>query len=268
MNDCRKSAILADMLRARLNEEQWQWLEQSAQKSGRMFHLALAQCPRRLGKQDLQPGASELAAAAKALPGWSASEWSVDQCARVWLIAQLPEQGFLEAFTRLVHTGDVREHMAYFSGLPFYPAPKALVDLAADGLRSNVSSVFCAIAQRNPFPAAHFPEHAWNQMILKAVFIGAELAHVVAVDARNNVTLATMLHNYVRERRAANRSVPGELWRCIIPCAPDELLEEILPAWQTATGLEKEGMARAFKQRGDTIAKSALAMPTTLLKSD
>ena len=45
-------------------------------------------------------------------------------------------------------------------------------------MRSAVKPVFEAIAHRNPYPAEMFEEGAWNQMVLKALFIGSSLAPI------------------------------------------------------------------------------------------
>ncbi len=43
--------------------------------------------------------------------------------------------------------------------------------------------VFEAVAHRNPYPAEQLPEAAWNQMVLKALFVGSRLAPIVGLDA-------------------------------------------------------------------------------------
>jgi hypothetical protein len=77
--------------------------------------------------------------------------------------------------------------------------------------------VFEAIALRNPYPAQHFDEAAWNQMILKALFIESSLSPIYGLDQRRNPTLARMAIDYVHERWAARRKVNPELWRLVAP---------------------------------------------------
>ena len=93
----------------------------------------------------------------------------------------------------------------YIRVWPLLPYPEHFIDLAIDGLRSNITSVFNAIALHNPYPADYFAEAAWNQMVLKAVFVDSPLSHIQGLDARANDKLARMLGDYAHERWAAGR---------------------------------------------------------------
>ena len=166
----------------------------------RALFLAFGLAPRKVGKADLP---------ADRLPGWS-----VDQAARISLLRAFPtddEPRWLAAFDALADAAEVRELIALYQGLSALPFPHALADRAADGLRTNVKGVFEAIAHRNPFPAEHFTDARWNQMVLKALFIGSSLAPILGLRERMNDDLAGMLRDYAAERRAAGRPVPDDL---------------------------------------------------------
>jgi hypothetical protein len=74
-----------------------------------------------------------------------------------------------------------------------------------------VVPVFEAIACENPFPAAQFPELHFNQMALKAVFLGVALARMLGLAERRTPELARMAEDFAAERRAAGRTVPADL---------------------------------------------------------
>lgn len=253
------TTYLESCLKSRLSADQFRWLEGVSAASTRSYLLALAQCPRKLGKADLALSAEELARAFAAVPGWNPANWSVDQAARAWLLCRAPGAGFAALFRRLIQTGDMREHMAYFSSLAVLPHADELVNDAINGLRTNIPAVFCAIAQDSPFPAAHFSDHAWNQMILKAVFIGERLDSIVGLDRRANPALALMLHDYVRERQAAGRAVPLEVWRCVIPHLDQAHWQGLLETWRAATGQERRAMALGLAARKDELADAIQA---------
>ncbi|HSP79398.1 MAG TPA: EboA domain-containing protein, partial [Myxococcaceae bacterium] len=75
------------------------------------------------------------------------------------------------------------------------------------------------IACENPYPASHFPEPAFNQLVLKAVFTGVPLARVVGLERRRNPELARMAADCASERRAAGRGIPTDLTLLLPPGA-------------------------------------------------
>ena len=198
-------ADLDSLLAPHLDAAAAGWLREQTAKIAagdvRALFLAFGLAPRKVGKADL-PGDD--------LPGWS-----VDQAARVRLLFALPtddEPAWLEAFDRLADAAAGGELIALYQALPMLPFPEALADRAADGLRTNARGVFEAIAHRNPFPRDRFADARWNQMVLKALFMGIPLAPVVGLRERMNDDLAAMLRDYAAERAAAGRIVPADLF--------------------------------------------------------
>ena len=84
-----------------------------------------------------------------------------------------------------------------------------------DACRSHIQPLFEAIACENPYPARHFPELNFNQMVLKVLFTGVALDRVVGLQARVTPELQRMAADYASERRAAGRSIPPDIWRLI-----------------------------------------------------
>lgn len=143
--------------------------------------------------------------------------WSLCDLARAVMLATAAEQlssaELTDLLSRLYHGGDTREREAVLRTLPFVPSNDQLVRLAIDACRSHVQTVFEAIACDNPFPADRFPEAAFNQMVLKCIFTGAELDRVLGLARRRTPELARMARAYESERRAASRPVPADLAR-------------------------------------------------------
>ena len=222
--------LLREWLRRQLDAAQNAWLDEQLANleedpSDGTLAIALGTAPRRLGKADLQ---SDPAAAGEALPGWDPSGWSVVDASRVLMLSGLPAAGFAQRFQKLCSSADVAELVGLYRGLPLYPEPEKLEPQVGEGLRSNMRSVFEAIAHRNPYPRAHFGEHRWNHMVLKALFIGSPLAPIQGLDERANPELARILCDFAHERWAAGRAVPAELWRCVGPCAEGHVLDALI----------------------------------------
>jgi len=258
--------LLREWLMRQLEPGRGAWLAaqlESLQEdpSDEALHIALGMAPRRLGKAELALAAADLAAAEKALPGWDPRGWSVTDAARILLLAGLPAGGkpFAERFRALCRTADAAELMTLYRGLPLYPDPASLEEQAGEGLRSNMRSVFEAIAHRNPYPRVHFDEHRWNHMVLKALFIGAPLAPIQGLDERANAELARILCDFAHERWAAGRPVPAELWRCVGPFAEGPAIDDLSRVLKSDSIEEQRAAAAALAASRDPRAKHLLA---------
>lgn len=245
--------LLQTWLRRHLSAENLAWIEDGirATHSGnrRTFSLTFSMASRRLGKADLEPKAEDLLAADGARPGWNPSRWTVDQAARTLLVLALPSQDadeFVTTLDRLFAAADVGELVALYQSLPLLPHPERHVLRAAEGIRTNMKSVFEAVAHRNPYPSEQLAEGPWNQMVLKSLFIGSQLDPIVGLDRRMNPDLTRMLWDYSCERRAAKRSINPELWRCIGPFADDVMITEMTSVLRTGDPLERQGAALAL----------------------
>ena len=134
--------------------------------------------------------------------------WGADEVARAVIVLRAdpsvsPDELWAHA--------DNRERQALLKVLPMLSAPEEFAALAVEACRSNVLTVFEAIACENPYPSAFFDELAWNQMVLKAVFNGVKLVRIVGLEDRCNPELARMAGDFAAERRAAGRPVPADL---------------------------------------------------------
>jgi hypothetical protein len=107
---------------------------------------------------------------------------------------------------------DEGELCALYRSLALWPEPKRFAARAAEGCRTNMRSVFEAVACDTPFPAKCFDELAFNQCVIKAIFVGAPLWRVWGLDGRLNAELARMALDLADERRSAGRPVQHELW--------------------------------------------------------
>lgn len=216
--------------------------------SERDFNLLISLAPRRLGKSDLVLDADDLAAADQARPGWAPADWSVDQAGRLLLLLGRNEAGsaFALRLRGLLAAADLGETITFLRGLPLYPDPELHLSVARMGLRSGMRPIFEAVAHRNPYPAETFDEAAWNQLVLKALFIETTLAPIHSLDRRANPTLMRMLCDYAHERWAAGRPVSPELWRCVGPWADAAARKDLAHVLRTGTDAEQEAARSAL----------------------
>ena len=107
--------------------------------------------------------------------------------------------------------GEPVEREALLHTLSLLPEPDRFLSTAVEACRSNVQTVFEAIACENPYPVRHFPELSFNQMVMKAIFIGIPLPRIVGLLTRVAPTLVRMSNDYAQERMAAGRPVPADI---------------------------------------------------------
>ena len=257
--------LLVRWLVRQLSPEAMTWLEKSLAQlrtSGKDadLYMAVSLAARKAGKADLALSEADVRDAQAARAGWDPRGWSADQAARVALLLSLDnDPGRLSrCLDQLCITADVSELAAFYRGLPLYPDPARYLARATEGLRTNMKNVFEAIAHRNPYPSEQFPEAAWNQMVLKAVFIGLALWPIANLDRRANAALARMLRDYAHERWAAGRPVSPELWRCVGPYASGAMLQDLEKVLGQGTEPERKAAALALHASRDPAAAALL----------
>ncbi len=256
--------LLQKWLEARLPGDARAWLSDASEKlrngSDTDLYRSVSLVTRKIGKADLSLTTEELKQAAAAREGWDPSDWSLDQAARIYLLLVSATDGatFLRRLDQLCNTADVGELVAFYRGLPLYPDQFRYVLRAAEGIRTNMKAVFEAVAHRNPYPAEQLSEPAWNQMVLKTLFIGSTLDPIVGLDRRVNPELARMLCDYAHERWAAGRPISHELWRCVGPYASGEMLRDLGRVLEKGTEPERTAAALALASSPDPEATGLL----------
>jgi hypothetical protein len=259
------ASLLRRWLEASLPAEGRAWLFGAAESvqggSDADLYRSISLVTRKVGKADLRLDANQLKQATAARAGWDPSDWSMDQAARIYLLLVATSDGatFLRRLDQLCNTADVGELVAFYRGLPLYPDQPRYVLRAAEGIRTNMKAVFEAVAHRNPYASEQLSEPAWNQMVLKTLFIGSTLAPVVGLERRANPALARMLCDYAHERWAAGRPISPELWRCVGPHARGEMLQDLARVLEKGTSPERTAAALALASSPDPAAAKLLS---------
>jgi hypothetical protein len=212
--------LLADVVARRIAGPTTAWYAEACATSARSpagndFLAAFAGAGRRLGYALLQATAEEHARLRAAGLAVLPPTLAVDECGRAALLLEsadrLQQDDRIRLVADLFDRGDVRERQAVLRVLAYLPEPAAHLDTAVEACRTSVQPVFEAIACENPYPGRHFPDPNFNQMVLKALFVGAPVERIFELDLRLTGELVRMVEAYASERRAAGRSVPGDV---------------------------------------------------------
>jgi len=156
-------------------------------------------------------------------------------------------ENYSRSLDRLFADADEGELVTLYQALPLLPHPATHRARTAEGIRTNMKTVFDAIAVDNPYPSEMLEEPAWNQLVLKCLFVGTRLDGVQGLDDRANPTLARMLCDFAHERWSAGRPVPPELWRSVGPHADGSMLADLERVLATGTDLERAAVALAAR---------------------
>lgn len=259
MEELNISAVTSYLLRIltyESTEEAMTWLEEQKNRiqgdsSGLKLFTAFSQASRYFKKDLNQLSNADLGDADKLVAGFRPDKWNRLQTARTYLLLHFEAKDaahFVKTLDRLLGSADMYEQEAIYAALPILPYQESLKLRAAEGLRTNITSVFDAIALNNPYPAKYLDEQAWNQMVIKAFFLQRPIYQMVDADRRANEALAKILIDYAHERWAAGREVMPELWRFMAPFLKEEQLKDLQKVIQEGTPLEKEAVLLACSQ--------------------
>ena len=227
--------LLGGWLEKKGSTDSWIWLQRklgkiSATGTESTLFAAYSAVSRYYDREKLSLSTEEL----QAIPveGWNPEHWTLVQIARSLLLLSFPAADgdrYVATLDKIIAAADVEEAIAFYQTLPLLPHPEKFQLRAAEGIRTNMTSVFKAIAHHNPYPAQYLDDPAWNQMVLKALFVGISLQPIYDLSQRNNPQLSQMLVDYARERLAAKRTVSPKLWELVIPFQP-EIVKELQEA--------------------------------------
>ncbi len=211
--------VLSSALLASVTPAASDWLAQARAHPGdatlRPLLDAYARAALHVGRAQLPLDDDAIRQLREAAPGIGFERWTQDDAARALLLIghrqRAAGQPFVDAALACFEQGDAREQQSWLRALPLWPEAAAFLPHAIDACRTNIIPVFEALACENPYPAAHFPERNFNQVVLKALFNAVALARVVALPSRLNPELSRMARDYAAERTAAGRTVPADI---------------------------------------------------------
>src|SRR5205809_748711 len=149
---------------------------------------------------------------------WSLEAWGIDDATRAaWLRlaadhAAADLEGFIERRRR---SGDARQRAALLRALPLLPDAQQWLAVALEARRGDVRAVLEALVCDNPYPATHFHEVHFDDLVLAALEADLPLARMVGLGARVTERLATAAARVAATRRASGRRPPADLWRLV-----------------------------------------------------
>lgn len=213
------------------------------------FSALLSMASRHARREPLGLSESELADAARAVPGWSPADWNLLELLRSALVlarSDLDQSAFSDDFEALFRFADQGELCALYRCLPLLPTGERFVERAAEGCRTNMVTVFEAVALDSPYPAQHFDNTAWQQLVIKALFLDLSVYRITGLDGRLTAELTRMALDWADERVSAGRSFHTGLWLCLGPHEGQRVEDLIVGHWSAAAPNERRAMGLAL----------------------
>lgn len=160
----------------------------------------------------------------------AAQQANLLQIGRIYLLVKVLEEDadyFLPKVARLIQLADTGELETFLKFLILLPHAEEYKNVAVEALRTNIATVFDAIALNNPYPSKYFNDQQWNQMYLKAAFMQRNLNEIMDVEKRANKDLTRIISDYAHERWAASRDIDPLFWRPVSNFIEGVLLEDM-----------------------------------------
>ena len=258
--------FLTEILRARASTRGWGWFQKACRITAAPVDLNrllgnYAGASFWLGKKALALDAEESHRWSSLRPDLPIDHWGLDELGRAILllkIAHLPPEEYFETVSECYRQGDSREQQSWLRGLNLLPGRSRFLDAAVDACRTNIVPLLEAIACENPYPAAHFPELNFNQMVLKSLFNAIRMERILGLESRFNPELSRMADDYASEREAAGRDVPPDIWWVVAPRITPERIGRIYPYLQQGNSCTRYWAARSLGFARDERSRAEL----------
>lgn len=222
-------------------EPAFQWLEdsidslESSSKPDERYPIISAMAKRKVGDEPF-----DLALQLGEIEGFEIHHWTLSDAARILMTLRLlkkTEKDITSLLSQVYSQGDERERAAMLMGLCLFDPNALWLNEAEDSCRTNSLVLLRAIALYNPYPSQHFSSRGFNQLVLKSLFLGLNIANIYGLSTRLNSELSQMCTDYIDERLAAGRDYPNSAWLAIrlVDCTADtySLLADSLQAEET-----------------------------------
>jgi hypothetical protein len=229
LDTCKElSKILGDSLA----EETHTWIEDRldiivGSKSAKELYLCYSILASKIGP-DIKPKTQGVNQ--KLAKYLNAQEANLLQIARIYLLIRVLESDkayFSTKVANLIQIADTGELETFLKFLILLPNAGDFNRVGVEALRTNIGTIFDAIALNNPYPSKYFNDQQWNQMYLKAAFMERNLGDIIDVEKRANSDLARIISDYAHERWAASRSIDPLFWRPVAPFLEGALLQDM-----------------------------------------
>ncbi|MEO1013096.1 MAG: EboA domain-containing protein [Bacteroidota bacterium] len=223
--------VLSTVLQHTLEVETWSWLRDKLdsiirESSAKEMYMTYSLLASKIQNNEVP----EISGNGEVADYLRLQRADLQQISRIYLLMEVLEADpdmFRPKVANIIQVADTGELATFLKFLVFLPNPEVYKHTAVEALRTNISTVFNAIALNNPYPALYFNEQQWNQMYLKTAFMQGDLSAIKEIDARANTELTRIISDYAHERWAASRDIDPYFWRPVAQYLNPTLLKDM-----------------------------------------
>ena len=257
-----ESKNLKKILKDNLDQKIWDWFSEKLSsiiknESSKDFFLMYSICSIKIKSKAINFDLNKN----KSLTYLKIQKTNLLELSRIYLLLKVLKEKnsfFLDKVKKLIQIADKEEIETFLKYLIFLPNPKDFHFHAVDALRTNISSVFDAIAINNPYPYLYFTNEEWNQMYLKAAFMERKIENILYVEKKANEDLARIISDYAHERWAASRDINPQIWQPTSQFLNEKLLKDMNILFKSKNPLENKAAALCCYHSNNEIAKKEL----------
>lgn len=209
--------ILNTSLRSKLSDQASGWLDTALGKISpgpssddtrlELYLRMSAIARRKLGVTSLTPQ--------------SESGWLSDEAGRILLLMEFlkcySKEQKVELLKSIYNLIDENEKQVISKGMSLLDIEGVAADLAITIGRTNNINLFSSLALNNDYPAKYYDTRAFNQLVLKTLFMDLDLGQLRGLNKRLSPELTILCMDLVKERLAADRLPPESICLAINP---------------------------------------------------
>ncbi len=197
---------------------------------------------------------------------WEVSHWTKADLGRLILLGAALNKCTHDkymTFEKVFSYCDASERKSLINGLYWLLEDERLIPFAEEVQRTNDMDLFAALVAENPFPAMNYSDAAFNQMVLKSLFLGLSIDRIAGLQYRLNDDLSRMCDDYLHERRLAGREIPASLWLAL---SLKNVSPETQDAWMAALDSDQDEQRYYAARALQTAQQSGAKIPLVLIK--
>lgn len=208
-------SLLKNIILQNVNSKELAWIEKQKSDFGvssnlQDFYISFASVARYVTKKEVKLSESEVLQFHSIFNEFNPDGENILSFIRLYFLQflnDLEEEKYVTVINNIFDSADEGELESLYLMFCLLKFPEKIAFKFAEGVRTNMVSVFEKVALHNPYPVLYLSEESWNQMVTKCFFVDLDIEKIIGLKTRVNPKLKQMATDLVKERQAAGRKI-------------------------------------------------------------